>query len=299
MDAQGSILGNAVLRREDPTLLRGEEKYYDDLTVPGVAHVAFVRSTMAHATLGPIDTAEACSMPGVSAVLTADDVELAPFLSFPLLPPVFARPPLATGKVRFVGDIIAAVVADSAGAAADAAGTVYADYEPLGVVVDAEAALADDAPVLFEEHGSNVCFETAIGADDGDPVEGATHVVELTMRSQRLAGVPIEPNGALAVPDGDRLTLWVPSQNPNGVRDALAPLIGMEPDDLRVVARRALPPRHGLAHRRGEGGTQRHALRPAQPRVLQELRRRGALRHVTAQRPQDEVLRQGRHRTDT
>jgi hypothetical protein len=109
---QGSILGNAVLRREDPSLLRGEDKYFDDMAVEGLAYVHFVRSTVAHATINSIDISDALEMPGVLAVHTADTLEFDPWLSFPLFPPLFARNLLAKGKVRFVGDIIAVVVAD-------------------------------------------------------------------------------------------------------------------------------------------------------------------------------------------
>ncbi|MDH3754069.1 MAG: xanthine dehydrogenase family protein molybdopterin-binding subunit [Acidimicrobiia bacterium] len=237
MPVQGSILGNAVLRREDPTLLTGSDEYYDDLAIDGLVHVRFVRSTIAHATITSIDTSEAEAMPGVIAVHTAGTLELAPWLGFPMFPPVLARPPLATGKVRHVGDIVAAVVAETAAQATDAAEMVFVDYDPLPAVVDIEGAMADDAPLLFEEHGSNVAFETGVGLEDGDPLEGADHVAEIRIVSQRLAGVPIEPNGGVAIPgDDDTLTFWLASQNPIAVRDALAPQLGMEPEKLRVVA---------------------------------------------------------------
>lgn len=235
MSIQGSILGNAVLRREDPTLLRGTEKYYDDLDIPGVQYVQFVRSPYAHAVLGPVETAEAASMPGVTGVWTADNLELEPFLGFPMWQPYFARPMLAKGKVRFVGDIVAAVVATSREAAADAAEAVEVEYEPLPAVTDPEAALAPGAPILFDEsEGSNLVFETGIG--EGDPLVGADHVAEVRVVSQRLAGVPMETNGCVAVPEAERITLWASSQNPNGVRDAVAAALGMDPSKLRVAA---------------------------------------------------------------
>jgi carbon-monoxide dehydrogenase large subunit len=234
---QGSILGNAVLRREDPTLLRGDEKYFDDMKVDGVGYVHFVRSTVAHATINSIETSDAESMPGVIGIYTADNLELEPFLGFPLFPPAFARPMLAKGKVRLVGDIIAVVVAESRAAAADAAESIWFDFDPLPAVIDPEAALEDGATLLFEDHGSNMCFETGIGLEDGDPNEGADHVSELRIVSQRLAGVPIENNGAIAIPgDSPKLTLWIPSQNPIAVRDAVAPALGLESSDMRVAA---------------------------------------------------------------
>ncbi len=236
MSVQGSILGNAVLRREDPSLLRGLDQYYDDLAIEGLGHIFFVRSTFAHATITSVDITEASATPGVVAVYTADNLEMNPYLGFPMFPPYVARPPLAKGKVRLVGDIVAAVVADSRAAAADAAELIFVDYEPLGTVTDAETALADDAPVLFDEHGNNMIFETGIGLEE-DPLEGAAHVAEGRIVSQRQAGVPMEPNGCVAVPgDNGHLTVWIPSQNPVAVRDALAGLLGMEPASLRVAA---------------------------------------------------------------
>ncbi len=235
-DVKGSILGNAVLRREDPRLLKGDDRYFDDLDVPGLVYVHFVRSPFAHATLGSIDIAEAAEAPGVLGVYTADNLEMNPYLGFPMFPPYVARPPLAKGKVRLVGDIVAAVVADSRAAAADAAELIFVDYEPLGSVTDAEAALADDAPVLFEEHGNNMIFETGIGLEE-DPLEGAAHVSEGRIVSQRLAGVPMEPNGCVTVPGDDgHLTVWIPSQNPVAVRDVIVGQLGLDPANVRVAA---------------------------------------------------------------
>ncbi|MGH1502470.1 MAG: xanthine dehydrogenase family protein molybdopterin-binding subunit [Acidimicrobiales bacterium] len=235
-DVKGSILGNAVLRREDPRLLKGDDRYYDDLEVPGLVYVHFVRSPFAHATLGAIDISEAADAPGVRGVYTADNLEMNPYLGFPMFPPYVARPPLAKGKVRLVGDIVAAVVADSRAAAADAAELIFVDYEPLGTVTDAETALADDAPVLFDEHGNNMIFETGIGLEE-DPLEGAAHVAEGRIVSQRQAGVPMEPNGCVAVPgDNGHLTVWIPSQNPVAVRDVIVGQLGLDPENLRVVA---------------------------------------------------------------
>jgi carbon-monoxide dehydrogenase large subunit len=216
-------------------LLNGSDKYFDDMEVDGLGYVFYVRSPFAHATLGNIDTSEAETMPGVVGVYTADNLEMADFQGFPMFPPEFNRPVFAKGKVRLVGDIVAAVVAESREEAADAAEMVVVDYDPLPAVVDMEAALADDAPLLFEAHGSNLVFETAIGADD-DPLEGADRVVEGRIVSQRLAGVPMEPNGCLSIPDGDHMTVWIPSQNPVAVRDAIVGQLGLDPANLRVAA---------------------------------------------------------------
>ncbi|HUF84554.1 MAG TPA: xanthine dehydrogenase family protein molybdopterin-binding subunit [Acidimicrobiia bacterium] len=239
MPTSGSILGNAVRRTEDPRILSGEARYFDDMPVDGLVHVAFVRSTVAHATIESIDTSEAAAMPGVVAVYTAADLELGPLQGFAMVPPVFARPPLASERVRFVGDMVAAVVAETRAQAVDAAELVIVDYDPLPAVVDPEAALEDGAPILFPDHGSNIAIEFNFG-EDPTVFDGADVVVEGRFVNQRLAAVPMEPNGILVElgtedhPDG--LTLHVPTQNPHGVRDPLAEVLGLEPEKVRVVA---------------------------------------------------------------
>jgi len=222
---------------EDPTLLTGSGKYFDDLQFENTAHVVFVRSAMAHAMVTGVDTSAAEGMPGVLGVYSArgDDLGLAPFQGFPLMPAVLNRPVFATDRVRFVGDIVAAVVAETRAQAVDAADAVVVDYDPLPVVTSPSAALAPDAPILFPEHGSNVCFGTSFG--EGDPLEGADEVAEVTMVSQRLAGVPMESNGIVAVPgepDGG-LTCWVSHQAPHSAHGAIAPSLGLQPEQLRVV----------------------------------------------------------------
>ena len=236
MATAGSILGNAVLRKEDPGLLKGDNKYFDDLDVPGVTHVVFVRSNVAHARLVSVDTSAAKAMPGVLAVYSGDDLGLAPFMGFPLLPAVFARPIFAKEKVRLVGDIVAAIVATTRTIGADAAEAVVIEYDMLPAVTDAEAAALPGAPLLFEEHGSNVCFATELGADT-NPLEGADVVVEERIVSQRLAGVPMEPNGCVMIPNEPvgGITAWVSHQAPFGVRDTLAAVLGMDASKVRAV----------------------------------------------------------------
>ncbi len=238
MPTSGSILGNAVRRLEDPTLLTGDGKYVDDLVEPGTLHVAFVRSPVAHANVGSVDIAEASAMPGVVAVYHAqgDDLGLAAVKQFAMMPDALNRPVFATDKVRFVGDIIAAVVAESREQAVDAAETVIVDYDPLPAVLTAADALAPNAPLLFPEHGSNVCFGTTFpDGDDSDPVVGADVVAEVTMVSQRLAGVPMETNGILAVPKDGGLTLWVSHQAPHAIHAEYSGVLGLDPAKVRVV----------------------------------------------------------------
>ena len=128
MPTSGSILGNAVRRIEDPTLLTGEGKYVDDLVETNALHVAFVRSTVAHANVVSVDVSEASSMPGVVAVYSgSDDLGLPSMQGFQMMPETLNRPVFAKDKVRFVGDIVAAVVAESRAQAADAAEQVIVD----------------------------------------------------------------------------------------------------------------------------------------------------------------------------
>ncbi len=237
MAAAGSILGNAVQRMEDPTLLTGAGKYLDDLAPTGTLHVTFVRSTQAHAKVLSVDVSAAEAMPGVKAVYHAgNDLGLPSFQGFPMMPTTLNRPIFAKDVVRFVGDVIAAVVATSKSAAADAAEAVIVEYEPLKAVVTPAQGLAPDAPILFPEHGSNVCFGTEHG-QDVDPFEGADAIGEVTMVSQRLAGAPMENNGILAEP-GERpgtLTCWISHQTPHAAHGALVAMLGMEAADVRVV----------------------------------------------------------------
>jgi carbon-monoxide dehydrogenase large subunit len=233
MAASGSILGNPVLRKEDPGILTGVTEYYDDLKIDGLLHVAFVRSTVAHATIAAIETGDAKGMEGVVAVYTAADLELPDVHGFVMLPPTMNRPPLAKDKVRFVGDVVAMVVAETKAQALDAAEAVIVDYDELPAVATVEAALAEDAPLLHEAQGSNVANAMGTG-----PVEGVLDDAEVVVRqrivNQRVAPVPMEPGGIVAVPEGGGLSIWVASQGPHGVRDEIAMHLGIDPATVRA-----------------------------------------------------------------
>ncbi|MEY2552197.1 MAG: aerobic carbon-monoxide dehydrogenase large subunit [Ilumatobacteraceae bacterium] len=237
MATAGSILGNAVQRLEDPTLLTGAGKYLDDMAPEGTLHVSFVRSTQAYANVTKVDVSAAETMPGVKAVYHAgNDLGMPSFQGFPMMPAELNRPIFAKDVVRFVGDILAAVVATSKSAATDAAEAVIVDYDVMQAIVTPAQALAPNAAVLFPAHGSNVCFGTEHGADV-DPFEGADEIAEVTMVSQRLAGAPMESNGLLAEP-GEKpgtLTCWISHQAPHSAHGAIAAMLGMEPTDLRVI----------------------------------------------------------------
>ena len=222
MATSGSILGNPVRRREDPGILTGPDAVLRRSPGRGLLHVAFVRSTIAHAVLEGIDTSDAVSMPGVVAVYTADDLDLPDHHGFMMLPPTMNRPPLARGRVRFVGDIVAVVVAETKAQAVDAAEAVIVDYDPLPVVVDPEAAILPDAPVVFEAQGSNVANGMGTGPVEG-VLDDADVVVSVRIVNQRVAPVPMEPAGIVAIPGEPEggFTFWASTQGPHGVRDEL------------------------------------------------------------------------------
>ncbi|WP_285588285.1 xanthine dehydrogenase family protein molybdopterin-binding subunit [Actinomycetospora sp. NBRC 106378] len=234
----GSILGTAVRRVEDPELIRGRATYVDNIVPPGALHVVFVRSPLAHARLEDVAVDKAREAPGVVAVLTADDlVDLPDHRPFMVLNDACARPLLARGKVRFVGDMVAAVVATTKAEAVDAAELVEVDYDPLEPVVDPEAALAAGAPLQFEELGSNLAAGMR-DPDDVDPFVGADVVVRARIVNQRLAVAPMEGNSVTAEPgDGTyETTIHVSTQMPHGLRDQVAKQWGWDPARVRVVA---------------------------------------------------------------
>ncbi|HKT83155.1 MAG TPA: xanthine dehydrogenase family protein, partial [Solirubrobacterales bacterium] len=229
-----SILGAAVKRREDPRLVTGKGAYADDIRLDGGLHCAFVRSPLAHATIKSVDTGAAKEMPGVIGVFVANDLNLEPHFGLALYPPDLARPPLATDRVRFAGECIAAVVAETPGQAVDAAAAVFADLEPLEALVDPFAAA--EADPLFPDFPTNVVMQSEFG--DEDALEGAEVVVKGRFVNQRVAAVPIEPNVFVAAPDPETggLRAWVSTQVPHRVRDDLAQWLGLEEKQVRVQA---------------------------------------------------------------
>lgn len=234
----GSLLGNAVRRVEDPALLQGGGTYVDNLRIDGKLHLAFVRSPIAHGRVAGVDTSAARSAPGVVAVYTGPDLGIPPHHGLAALNDKCARPPLAEGKVRFVGDAVAVVVAETKAAAADAVDLVDVDYEPLPAAVDPEEALAPDAPLQFEELGSNLAAGVR-DPDSADPLAGADVVVRARLTNQRVAVAPMEGNAIAVEPgddgDGHDLTVHVSTQMPHGFHRAAATLFDLPPDRLRVA----------------------------------------------------------------
>jgi carbon-monoxide dehydrogenase large subunit len=217
-------------------MVTGAARYTDDLSIPGAVHAVFVRSVMAHARINAIDTSDAAAMPGVVAVLTADELGL-PLMSAGMGPPVTGRPPLARDVVRFLGEAVAVVVADTREHAVDAAEAVAVDYDPLPVVTDPVAATGPDAPLLFPAHGSNVAVE-APWKGDAVQLERADVVLRARMVNQRVIPAPMEPNTAVAAPDQETggIIVWTPTQAPFFTQEALCEVLGLEPAQVRVVA---------------------------------------------------------------
>ncbi|MGE5286739.1 MAG: xanthine dehydrogenase family protein molybdopterin-binding subunit [Micromonosporaceae bacterium] len=232
------VLGRPVLRSEDHALLTGAARYLDDVAYDGALHGVFVRSALAHALVRSVDADEARGMPGVVGVFTAGDMGGLRMPPVEDSPEVFARPLLAIDRVRFAGEPVAVLVARTRAQAMDAAEAVAVDYEPLPPVVDPEAALEPDAPVLFEAHGSNLAIRVDDVACDPSALEDAEIVVRARFVNQRVAPVPMEANGALAIPGTGpgqpAVTLWASVQAPHDTRRIVAQVLGLEPAQVRV-----------------------------------------------------------------
>jgi carbon-monoxide dehydrogenase large subunit len=244
--------GAAVRRREDPRFLRGEGRFVDDVTLPGLLHAAFVRSPHAHARLRSIDVGRARSMPGVAAVFTHGDLArwMKPLPVFGATPPGLAAavrfdvrhaPQWALCKeaVRHVGEIVAMVVADSRARAEDAAEAIDVEWEPLPVVGDMLAAGEPDAPLVHPEWSTNVAVGFTHGIGDAErALAAADVVVEETFRIQRYVGMPLETRGVVAQWDrrDGTLTTWNSTQVSHFVQQGLVAALELPPHKIRVIA---------------------------------------------------------------
>ena len=242
-----SILGTRVRRVEDPRYLEGRATYLDDLRDPrlaGAAHLVFVRSMFAHGRVVDVDVSETLAMPGVRAVFTAADLDLVPAGPGGMGAPAgMARPWLATDTVRFVGEPVAVVVADSVAQGVDASETVVVDIDPLPAVIGIDSAIGDDV-LLFPDVGTNVNsiqdrgWAEAGGGTEADADafwDGCDVVVRARVVNQRVAGVSLEGRGSAAVWEGDRLVQWISSQAPHGARSTIAGAHGLDPEQVHVI----------------------------------------------------------------
>ncbi|HEY4608654.1 MAG TPA: molybdopterin cofactor-binding domain-containing protein, partial [Ilumatobacteraceae bacterium] len=241
----GSILGNRVLRKEDPKFLTSGGRYVEDLMdeplLANAAYVTYVRSSVAHGRILEIDTSAAASLPGVLGIFTATDLGLTEEPA--AFNPGATRGRLAMGKVRFVGEPVAAVVTETRQQGADAAEQVVVDYEVLEALVDPEAAMTSST-LIYEGVGSNVVFDTtALGMPDNTGDEyfaDCAVVVTGKFINQRVAPCPLEPRGSAVawVPsDGaePRLYQWLSTQGAQGARDSILAGNGLPAEQLRVI----------------------------------------------------------------
>lgn len=229
-----SILGNRVIRTEDPRFLTGESSYVADLNYPGTVHAVFVRSLMAHAELLSIETSEAATAPGVLGVFTAADLNLKDRTPrFPIDESAH-QPVLASRKVRYVGEPVAVVVAETVTQAVDAAELVFVDYEPLAPVVTVNDALAADH-LVHEAMAGNIAGALPIAPSEID-FGDCEIVVEQVVINNRIAGAPIEGRSALADWTGDRLLCWSSTQGAGVVLNNIIDVYGVDEADVHVRA---------------------------------------------------------------
>ena len=239
------LVGQSVLRKEDPELLTGRARYADDFAVPGMLWMSVVRSPFAHARINAVDLSGALDTPGVVAAFSGGDFEWAgPLLmAWPVTDDIKNGPhmPLATEKARYQGDGVAVVVAESRGAAADGAEAVQVDYDPLPAVTDVEAALAEGAPIVHDEFGTNLSYTWANTIGDVEAVFGqAPVVVKERYRIGRLIPNAIEPRAIVVEPNmaSGQFTMWTSTQIPHILRTAMAIATGIPESKLRIVAPR-------------------------------------------------------------
>ncbi|MGH9650443.1 MAG: xanthine dehydrogenase family protein molybdopterin-binding subunit, partial [Terriglobales bacterium] len=240
--ANARWVGRRYKRKEDPRLIQGISHYTDDLKLPGLLHCVFVRSPYANARITGINADAARTAPGVAAVITGDDLKgvgsvpcagALPDLKVP------AHPALAQGHVRYVGEPVAAVVADDIYAARDAADLVEVSYDPLPVVVDTEKALEKGSPFVHEQFKTNLAFTHEF--KNGD-VEGAFQradvIVKERLLNQRLAPIAMEGRSVMAEykPGENVMTLWSATQIPHLLKTQVSVMLGVPETSMRVIA---------------------------------------------------------------
>ena len=243
------FIGASLKRKEDARFLTGRGRYTDDINLPGQLYAHLLRSTVAHANLASVDTSAAEAAPGVHAVFTGPDMEGVGGVptgwlihskdGSPMVEP--AHPPMAVGKVRHVGEIVAIVVAETRDQAREAAALIDIDYQELPAVASLAAARADGAPKVWDEADGNLCYDWEVGdrAAAEEAIAGAAHTVSIDVVNQRLVPNAIEPRAAIGSfdPTTDVYTLYTTSQNPHLIRLLLgAFVLGLPEHKLRIVA---------------------------------------------------------------
>ncbi|HWD07168.1 MAG TPA: molybdopterin cofactor-binding domain-containing protein [Amycolatopsis sp.] len=242
-------VGKARRRKEDERLITGRTRWTDNIVLPGLLHLAVLRSPMAHAKITSLDTSAAKQSPGVVAVYTAKDLDPDGSIGMPCAWPITPdmasprRPVLADGQVNFAGEGIAVVVARSAAEAHDALEAIDVEYDELPVVLDMEAALAEGAPLVHEELGTNKnafwAFDSAEAGTGGnveDAIASSEIVVKRRFRQQRLIPAFMEPRACVVDPTGAQLTMWSATQVPHILRVMMALTLGLPEHKVRVIA---------------------------------------------------------------
>jgi carbon-monoxide dehydrogenase large subunit len=244
-------IGQSVIRKEDKRFITGKGKYTDDLKLLGLTQAHFVRSPHAHARIRSIDTTAALAMPGVVAVLTGSELvgdKIGNLIcgwmvhskdGSPMK--MGAYPAMAAETIRYVGQAVAVVIAETKNQARDASEAVVVDYEELPAIVDMREAIKEGAPQLHAEAPGNRIYEWSIGdkAATDTALASAAHVVKMDIMNNRLVPNPMEPRSAVALYDAadDHLTLWTTSQNPHVARLLLSAFYNIAPENkLRVIA---------------------------------------------------------------
>ncbi|MEO6880339.1 MAG: xanthine dehydrogenase family protein molybdopterin-binding subunit [Mycobacteriaceae bacterium] len=246
--ASSREIGKSRLRKEDARLITGRTRWTDNITLPGMLHLAMLRSPFAHATITSIDITEAKAMPGVMAVYTGADFAetqgslpcawaVTPDMKSP------AHPSIAVDTVHFAGEIVAIVVGRTQTEAIDALDGIDVDYDELPAVLDMEAALAEGADLVHPDLGTNKCAlwvfdsaEAGTGTSVEDAISAAEVVVTRRFRQQRLIPAFMEPRSVVCDPNGDQLTLWSATQVPHIVRTMMSMTLGLPEHKVRVIA---------------------------------------------------------------
>jgi carbon-monoxide dehydrogenase large subunit len=242
-------IGQARTRKEDERLISGRTRFTDNIVLPGMLHMAVLRSPVAHARINSIDTAAAAQMPGVVAIYTARDLDPASAVALPCAWPITPdmksprRPLLAADQVNFAGEGVAIVVARSASEAADALDEIDVDYEDLPVVLGIEAAVANGAPLVHEDLGTNEnatwTFDSGAAGSGGDveqAISGAEVVVNRRFRQQRLAPAFMEPRSCVVDPTAAQTTVYSATQIPHILKTMTSMTLGLAEHQLRVIA---------------------------------------------------------------
>jgi aerobic carbon-monoxide dehydrogenase large subunit len=239
-EAPAAQIGQARLRKEDAKLITGQTNWTDNIRLPGMLHMAFLRSPFAHAKITRVDVSGALSQPGVVAAFSGADFAAEQGslpCAWPVTPDIVIppHPAMAVDEVRYVGEAVAVVVARDRFVAADALAAIDVDYEPLPVVLDMRTALDEGAPKVHE--AGNKSFEWVFANGDTDTAFGdAAVVLERNYRQQRLIPAAMEPRAVVCQPVADEFTLWSSTQIPHVLRFLLAAITGIPEQNLRVIA---------------------------------------------------------------